>query len=156
MCTRIVDIIPHDQEIVHIAHALDDVQLVGELVLQLLPVFGITLLQAVVAELFQIFQRCVAVRHIIARQLGIAKLDLHMTAVGDLLGIFERLQRIRKQLPHLRLTLDVILSAVIAHPVLICELCRRLDTQQNIVCLRIRRIRVMAVVRRDQLNPRIL
>ena len=77
------------------------------------------------------------------RQLRLSKLDLHMAAVRDLLGIFECFQRIRKQLLHLLFGFHIILSALIAHTILVRQLLSGLDTEQDVMRLGIVRIGVV-------------
>ncbi len=150
---REIDVIPDDQEIVHVPHLADRVQLV----LQSLPegpvVVRVPLLHAVVAELVQVSPGVIAFRHLEVRELGDAELDLHVAAVRDLVRVVQRLLGIGKQGAHLRLALYEELPAGIAHPVLIGQLLARLNAQQNIVRLHVVGVRVVDVIRRDQRNP---
>ncbi len=79
-----------------------------------------------------------------------AELNLHMASVGNALGILHRFPCISEKTFHLLLTLHIVLSAFIAHTVLVRQLLASLQTEQNIVGLRILRIGVMHVVRRHQ------
>ena len=153
MVTRVADEIPHDQEVIDITHSLDNAKLVIESFLQL-PGFFRRIVQhkPVEAELIEIFPRRVTLRHIKARQLCDAELALPVAAVGNLLGIFQRLQRIRKKLRHLLRRFHKILSALVAHTILVLQLLAGLDAEQDVVRLGVGRQRVMHVVRRRQLD----
>ena len=153
MVARVADEIPHDQEVIDIAHLLDNAKLVIESFLQLRGFFRrIAQRKPIEAELIEIFPRRVTLRHIKVRQLCDAELDLHVAAIGNLLRIFQRLQRIRKKLRHLLRRFHIILSALVAHTILVLQLLAGLDAEQNVVRLGVRRQRVMHVVRRHQLN----
>ena len=143
----IVDKIPHDQEIVHISHALDNTQLVFQTLLQRAVVLRIALFHAVSAQLIQISPGIIALRHIKMRQLRLTKLDFHMTAVCNSLCIFHCLPRIGKQSLHLFFAFDEILTALVTHPVFVGKLFAGLDTQKDIVGLCVLRIGVVHVVR---------
>ena len=69
-----------------------------------------------------------------------------MTPVRDPLGILHRLPGIGKQSLHLLLALDIILTALIAHPVLVRECFSGLDTQKDIMGFHILRISIMYVI----------
>ena len=86
------------------------------------------------------------------RQFGHAKLNLHITSVRNSLGILHCLPGIGKQSLHFLFTLYKILTALITHTVLIRKLLTGLQTKQNIMGLRIRRIRIMHVVGGYQRN----
>ena len=80
------------------------------------------------------------------RQLGHAEFDLHMTAVSDSLGILDSLPGIGEQPFHLFLALHVVLSALIAHAILVRQLFPRLQTKQNIVRIGVFCISIMHIV----------
>ena len=90
------------------------------------------------------------------RQLRHAELDLHMTAVGDPLSIFHRFPGIREQSLHFLFALHIILAADITHPILVRQLFRRLDAQEDIVGFFIFRISIMNVVGNYQRNIQLL
>ncbi len=106
-------------------------------------------------ELFQIFICGKSFWNRKIRQLGIAKLNFHMAAVRYLLRIGNRLLRIRKKRAHFLFGFDKKLSSLITHAVLIRKLFARLKTQQYIMGVRIRFVRIMNVVCRHQINARI-
>ena len=116
----------------------------------------ITFFQAIKAKLIQIFPGSISLRHVIFRQFGNTEFNLHITTVRNLLCILQCLQRIRKQLPHLFLRLNIILTALIPHTVFIFQFLSSLDTQQNIMWLYIFGIGIMYIIRRNKLNSRLL
>ena len=69
-----------------------------------------------------------------------------MAAVGNSLGILQRLLRIREQGLHLLLAFHKELSALVAHPILVRQLLAGLEAEQYIVRVRIRPIGIMNVV----------
>ena len=149
----IAAIIPDDQEIIDIAHPLNDAKLVFQPLLKLLRDRVVARLKPLLAELLKVLLRSFPLRDIELRQLGMAELDLHAAALRNLLRILNRLRRIGKQGGHLLRGLDVELSTRIAHTIFIGDLLSRLDAKQHIVCLRILRARIMTVVRRYKSNP---
>ena len=149
----IFDKVPHDQEIIHIPHVPDGGKLIIQSLLQLRSDRMISLLQAFHTELVQVFPGGKALGHIEPRQLGHAELDLHVAAFRDPVRIFESLQGIGKQLRHLLRRLDIVLSALIAHAVLVRQLFAGLQTQKDIVGLPVLRIGIMAVVGHHQIDP---
>ena len=116
----------------------------------------ITFFQAIKAKLIQIFPGSISLRHVIFRQFGNTEFNLHITTVRNLLCILKRLQCIWKQLPHLFLRLNIILTALIPHTVFIFQFLSSLDTQQNIMWLYIFGIGIMYIIRRNKLNSRLL
>ena len=156
---RIVDEIPYDQEIVHISHSADDTQLVIQTFPQglsglpgRLVTVTVTLCQSVITKLVQIAPGIVPLRHIVFRQLRHAKLYLHITTVCNPLGILHGLPCIGEQSLHFLFALDVILTALITHAILVRQLFAGLQTQQNIVGNRILSIGVMHIVGGYQRN----
>ena len=151
----VVDEIPDDQEVVHIAHLPDNIQFVIHSFFQRPVVFGVTLLQARIAQLVQIAPGIVSGRNLEMGQFRDAELDLHMAAIRDPLRVFHRFPGIGKQPFHLLFALDVILSAFIAHPVLVRQLFRRLNAQQDIVRPGVLRMGVVHIVGTDQTDIQI-
>ena len=128
-----VDKIPHDQEVIYIPHFLNHAKLVVQLFPDRAVIVGIALRQPVGTELVEVTPRVIALRNVELRQFRHAKLDLHIATVGNHRRVVERLLRVWKQLPHLHLALDIVLPAIIAHPVLVGDLLRGLDTEQDIM-----------------------
>ena len=102
-------------------------------------------------QFVQIRPGIIPVRHRKVRQLRHTEFNLHMAPVGNLLGILNRLRGVREKCAHLLLGFDIILSALIAHTVLIC-----LETQQDIMRLPVLRIGIVHVVGGDKLNAKLL
>ena len=150
------DEIPHDQEVIHISHGPDGVQLIVEPFLQLLRHRIIETLQSLTAELVQIFPCGIAFRHIEPGKFRHAEFNVDLAAVRDLLSIFQRLQRIGEQTAHLLFRFDVVLSAFIAHTVFIADLLARLDTEKDVVGIRIRFVSIVNIIGRHQFDARLL
>ena len=106
---RIVNEVPHDQEIVHIAHMLDR----GKFILQPLP--GLVPLLRVRIELLHAFRaqaaqhalRRLAFRHGIMWQAGHAELKLDVAALRDLLRPVHGIRDLAEDCPHLLFTFNV-------------------------------------------------
>ena len=157
----IIDKIPHNQEVIHISHIPDNAQLIvkslpkrhADLSLNALLIgIMIPLLQSFRAQFVKIRPGSIALRHFELRQLRHAELDLHMTPVRDPLRILHSLPRIGKEAFHLLLTLDEILTALVAHTVLIRQFLAGLQTQQDIVRLHIVRIGIMDIICDNERN----
>ena len=153
---RIFYKIPYDQEIIHISHVPDRIQLIVQTVLQLLRRLPVPALQSLPAEFLQIFPGRIPVRHIIFRQLRHTEFDLHGTPVRDPLRIVQRLKCIGKKLLHLLRRFHIILSALIAHPVLIGQLLAGLDAEQDVMGDRILRVGIVDIVGRHKFDPGLL
>ena len=156
MISGITDKIPHDQEIIDIAHLLNRIELIFQAGLQLFGTVTVALIQTLITELVQVFPRSIWRWHIEAWQLGHAKFDLHMASFCNLMCIFKCLKRIWKQLRHLLRRFYKILSALIAHTIFICQLLAGLDTQKDIMCCHIILVSIMHIVCCDQRNMQLL
>ena len=115
----------------------------------------ITLLKSLMAKLVQIFPGGKSVRHIIFRQLGHTKFNLHMTSLRDPVRVFQRFQRIWEKPRHLLRRFHIILAALIAHSVLIAEFFLSLQTKKNIMWFRILCHSVMHIIGGNQIDPRL-
>ena len=91
-------------------------------------------------------------RHIVFRQLRHAEFNLHITSVCDPLGILHCLPGIGEQSLHFLFALDIILSALVAHTILVRQLFARLQAQQNVMRDRILRISIVHIVGGHQGN----
>ena len=156
MILSVFNKVPHNEEVIYIPHVPDRIQLIRQSVLKLPGRFSVTLLQSLITKLLKIFPGSQSVRHIILRQLRDPELDLHMAPVCDPLSVIQRLEGIWEELLHLLRRFHIILTALISHPVFIRELLPCLYTEQNIMRFRIFRIRVMDIISRHQLDPRLL
>ena len=90
------------------------------------------------------------------RQLGHAKLDLHVTSVRNPLGILHGFPCIREKSLHLLFTLHIVLTAHVTHSVFICQLLAGLEAKQDIVWLYILLIGIMHIIGRYQGNIQLL
>ena len=152
----IAAVIPDDQEIIDVAHPLDDAKFILQPLLELLRDRVVTFLKPLLAELLKVLLRGFPIRDVKLRQLGVAELDLHAAALRYPLCILNRLRRVGKQSRHFLGGLDIILPARIAHAVFIGDLLSRLDAEQHIVRLRILRARVVTVICRNEPDPGLL
>ena len=120
MVLRIFDKIPDNKEIIHISHIPDRIKLVSQPVFQFLGRFAISSFQPFPAKFLKIFPGRKSFRHIKFGKLGHAEFYLHRTPVRDPLRIVKRLKSIRKKLLHFFRRFYIVLTAFIAHSVLIC------------------------------------
>ena len=79
-----------------------------------------------------------------------------MASVCNLLCIFQRLRCIWEKCCHLFFGLHVVLSAFIAHPILVCELFPCLKTKQDIMWLFIFCVGIMHVIGRHKIDSDLL
>ena len=145
-----VHIVPDDEEVVHIAHALDDRQLVIEPLARVLPVGGVMALEALLAERTQIILGRRALGQRKARQVRRLEIEFHMAALGDFDGVLERLGEIRKDLAHFRLGFDEHLVALHAHPLFVAQRLAGLYAHEHFLRLSVLTVYVVAVVRGDE------
>ena len=154
----VVDEVPDDQEVVHVAHLLDHAQLVIEPVPRILVLLAVEPTDAVLAQLTQVGG---VVSHALRQrelgQVGGGEVELHLTALGDLLGALDGLAEVGEGAQHLLLGLDVELVGVHAHAVLVLQRLARLDAHQHLLHLGILAGQIVAVVgahQRDVHLPR--
>ena len=138
--------IRHNQEVIHESHPVDDIQLIFHPFPKLRGRILIAAHQAFFTELTHIFICRNAARHIKLRQLILTEDNLNITTLCDVPCVLQCLLRIREKLLHLLCGLHIILSAVIAHTVLIRHLLLSLDAQENIMCRRVLRQYIMNIV----------
>ena len=155
VASGIIDVIPHNQEIIYISHFLDH----GEFIFQLFPnpsiILRIAFLPSLLTEVIEVTPGIIPLRHIEVRKLRDTEFDVHLATVRDFLCVLQRFLRIGKKSAHLLFTFHIILTAFIAHPVGILHFFPRLNTKQKIVRLRILCIRIMTVVGRYQWNSQL-
>ena len=147
-----MDEIPYDQEVIHVSHGMDHVQLILQSGLQRAVVVRVMLRQSVETELVQISPGVVALRHIVPGQLRHAELDLHVAALGDIVCVVDRFGSIGEEFSHLLLGLAVVLAAFIPHAVFIGYLLTGLNTQKDIVRCGVLRKCIMNIIGRNQLD----
>ena len=155
----IIDEIPHDQEVVHISHSLNNAKFIVQAFPESLAglsggliTVAVAFCQSVIAELIQVTPGIVPFRHIVFRQLRHAEFDLHVTAVRDPLGILHCLPGIGEQSLHFLFALDIILPALVAHTILVRQLFARLQAQQDVMRDCILRIGIVHIVGGHQGN----
>ena len=154
----VVDEVPDDQEVVHVAHLLDHAQLVVEPVPCVRSILAVEPADAVLAERAQVGG---VVGHALRQrelgQVGGGEVELHLAALGDLLGALDGLAEVGEGAQHLLLGLDVELVGVHAHAVLVLQGLARLDAHQHLLHLCILAGQIVAVVgahQRDVHLPR--
>ena len=145
-----------DQKVVDKAHALDHVLLVFELRALLVRPFAIALGEAVCAELFEVCERGVALRHLEFRQVVLAERKLQIAALGDLAGVLDRLGIVGKQRRHLLGRTKVEALRLIAHAVFVVHGLARLDAEQHVMRVGVFLPEIVRVVRHDEREPRLL
>ena len=139
----------YDQKIIYISHFLDRIDLIGQTLHQLRCYRVITLPDSLHTELFQILLGRQSIRHIKFRHLLLAKYDLYITTVCNLLCICKSLLRIREKLIHFFFGFQIILSTCIAHTIFFMYLPVCLDTQKDIVCLPVLSKDIVRIIRYD-------
>lgn len=156
MVSGIFDKVPYNKEIIYIAHLFNDAQLIFQTFFQLLHIFRIPFFQTFITKLVQIFPGSIRSRHIEFRQFGHTEFNFHIAPVCNLLSIGQGLQSVGKQFFHLLRRFHIILPTLISHSVLILKALARLNTQKNIMGLRILCIGIMDIIGGYQLNSRLL
>ena len=150
----VVDEIPHDQEVIDIAHFGNHADFVFHAVARLLRDGLIALGQTLFAQ---------AAEHLLAGfarlggeagELGFAKDEIDMAALGDFLRAFNRVGVFGKDTAHLILALDIQLAGFHAHAVGIVERLAGLDAHENLLRVRVLPAEVVAVVRGQQGDAR--
>ena len=145
-----------DQKVVDKAHALDHVLLIFELRALLLRPLAVALGKAVGAELFEVSERGIPLRHLEFRQVVFAERELQVTVLGDPAGIFDRLGIIGKQRRHLLGRAQIEALRLVAHTVFIVHGLARLNAEQHIVRVGVLFSKIMRVVRHDKRESRFL
>ena len=79
-----------------------------------------------------------------------------MTSLRDLMGIFQSFKGVWEKLRHFFGGLHIVLSAFIAHTVLVCQLLPCLQAEKHVVGIRVVRESIVHVVGRHQLYPRLI
>ena len=142
----VVNKVPDDQEIIHIAHGLDHTQLVLHALPGVGTVRAVLAHQAVLAQLPEIALVGLALGQRKCGQVGGGEVELHVAASGDLFGALYGVVEIGEELAHLFLRLDVHLVSVHAHAMLVRQGLARLDAHQHLLGCGILAGQVVAVV----------
>ena len=144
--------VPHDQEIIHIAHGLDHAQLVFHAVPGVGPVGAVLAQQARLAQLAKVPPVGLALGQREGGQVGGRKVEFHVAAPGDRLGALYGVLEVGEALAHLVLGLDIHLVGVHAHAVLVGQGLARLDAHQHLLGSGVLAGQVVAVVGHHQRN----
>ena len=147
---RVADKVGHDEEVIDKAHLGDHVDLVLQTLAHGAVIVRIAPCKAFIAQLLQIFERGVAVRHIEFRQVVLAKLKLNLTAFRDLYRVGECLRVLRKQRRHFVRVLNVELLRFKLHAGRVIHGLAHLNGHQHVLNARIRLSQIMRVVRCHQ------
>ena len=151
-----MDKVPHDQEIIHIPHGMDNIQFILQTPAQGSVIIRITPLHPLITEFIQVSPGIVTFRDFKLGKLGNPELNLHIAPFRNLVGIVKGFLGIGKQSPHLILGFTVILAAFVAHPIFIGDLFSCLDTQKDIVGRGILSISIVNVIGGHQINIQFL
>ena len=100
----IVDKVPDDEIVVHIAHRADDADLILHPLPVLLGFVRIPLPESLFAEFAEVFFVCAAPRHRVGRQMVLVEGKIHIAHLGDLHRIVKGLRAVGEQLPELLFT----------------------------------------------------
>ena len=135
----IVDEVPYDEKVVHIAHVGDD----GKLIFQplaglggrVVPFVRVQGLQPLAAQAAEHFLGGFAVVDGVTGQVQMAEVEGDLTALGDLLAVFNGLGEVGKHGAHFRFALDIELLGVHAHPAFVLQGLAGLDAQKHLLRL---------------------
>ena len=152
----VIDEIPDDEEVFHIPHVLDGLQLIVQPLLMGLPVVRIALFQSLLAELPQICPVVHPVRSMKLRQMKLAEGEFHIAAFCDLPCVFDCLRRVGEDLLHLLFRFQIILIVGEAHAVFFVYGRGCLDAHQYILRLRVFTVHIVDIVGRDKRNAGLL
>ena len=123
----------HDEEVVHEPHPAYHLHLVPETLPVLLRGVGVALLKALLAQLREQRVSIVPLRILELRQVMLAELEGHVTAVGDALGVLDGFRPLGEQGPHLLLGFHVKLFRLKAHPVGLVHQSSHLDAHEHVL-----------------------
>ena len=142
----VFDEIPHDEEVIHKAHGLDDPQLVLQPLPGVLPLPAVALFQPLQAQLAQQVLGPLPRLQGKAGQVAGVKVELHLAAPGDPGGVVQGLGEVGEQRLHLLPALDVQLLGGHAHPAGVGERLAGLDAHEHLLGLGVLPVDVVAVV----------
>ena len=149
----IVDEVPHNQVVVHIPHSADDADFIFQPLLVFLRRVGVTLPEAVVAQLPEIILVGKALRHREGGQVVLVKYEIQVALLRNFYGIVKGLVAPRKQLPQLRLAFQEKVIGVEAHSVLVVHRFACLDAQEHILHFGILPAQIVGIVGDHQRQP---
>ena len=138
---REVDEVPDDEEVVREAHLADRLQLEAEALGQLGRRLAVASDEALLAQLDEVVERVPPLRHRVRRQQDPAELELDVAALRDLERPRERVLEPGEVGGHLLRRLEEELVRVEAPVARVLERVARLDAEQRLVRVRVRRRR---------------
>ena len=150
---RVVDKIPDDEKIIHIAHAGDHAQFVFHALARVRVILAVALFQPLFAQGAQVGK---GVRFALGQgkfgQVGGGKVKVHLAARGDFRRVFNGLREVGEQGAHLVLALDVQFPRGHLHAVGVGKGLAGLDAHEHFLRVRVGGGEVVAVVGDDQGN----
>ena len=132
---RKADKIPHNQEIIHKAHAENDIQLIFQALDGCLGIVGIPRMQPLKTQPPQQFFVAftgVFIGDVQGQVVG-GKIKIHLAAHGDLMRAGDGFAQMGEKRAHLFLAFDVKLLRLHAHALLILQGLARLDAHQHLL-----------------------
>ena len=150
----VLDKIPHDQKVIHIAHLCDDRKLVFQPFARGRVVLRIARAQPLLAQAAQHAFARFALRHGIARQMDGMKIKIHPAAGGNLRRARNGVRVIGEQRKHLFLGFDEQFAGVHPHALFILERLARLDAHEHLLRVGVLPRKIVAVVRRHKRHAR--
>ena len=156
MLLGVIDEIPDDEEVLHIAHVLNGRQLVFQALCVLAVIVRISFLEAVHAQKPQIIFVVHAVRGMEFRQVKLAERKGHIALLSNLMGIIQRLRDVGEDFAHFIFGLEVELVVGKTHAVVFIDGGRRLNAHQHILRFCILLQNIVHVVGGDERNARLL
>ena len=144
----VMDEIPHNKEVIHIAHAGNHAQLVVQAGVRLVALLraGIQAGDTLMAQAGQHAKGRFAIGHGVMGQAGDAEFKLHIAPPGNFLCAVHRVGAGAEKPAHLLLALDVELGSFHAHAVLIIQGFAGLDAHEHFLGLGVLFLQVVAVV----------
>ena len=147
----ISDKVMHDQEIIHIPHPADHVQLIIQpFDIALRRRSAVTGKEAEIALFAEPFKVIAPVRDVKMRQLRMTEFKRHIAAIGNYARVSDSLRTIGEQREHFLLALDIHFFGLEVQTGLFTQPMIGLYANQNLLYTRIRLPDIMRVVRRSQ------
>ena len=144
-------IVPDDQEVIDIAHALNDAELVIQPLLCILAVGRVALPKTFFAKPAKVCRRVAfALGQRVFGQMDGFEIEFHMAALGDLYGVFDGVVQLGKDPAHFLLGFDIHLIGFHAHAILVGQRLAGLDAHEDFLRLRVLALHIMAVVGGDK------
>ena len=144
---RVVNEVPHDQEVAGEPHLLDDAKLVSEALLDgIARICPVAALEAIAGHVLEIALQRVVLGHDVSRQVEAPELERQIAALGDGQGVAARVRDLGEHPRHLVRRLDVELLGREAPALRIEERRAGLDAEQRFVSASVPRLEVVRVV----------